>query len=383
MRIILDFLFRNKKTLIVPAFVLAIYPQSAWSDETIASEEGAPTNMTENNARLNDASEESRPGAEADVESNASVPSELAGLEWIDPKGGRVTLPEKGFSMQIPIGWKYRKDLPRTTLFMRPEKLKEGDYPRNVSVLRFSEPMVINSTSAEKFSNFLVKNFPSASAEIADFKLRNYEEVKMNDDRPALLIYTDFLIGSKPMMQAHVLVSSQTAHYLVSYTDQADNFETPQGISESFATIWESMTSIELDSASPQILEGFQWWIYLGGIVLLVAGGFGFYRYRTANSLYNRYTAMDPGEAALVDPKTKANSQIDSKIESQDPSSLTLGMSGLESQEGKVITFASKALRKMTQKKNKWDIEAESVDDSSKSEADEDVELPQDKWKVG
>lgn len=287
--------------------------------------------------------------------------------------GSRISVDNKGFSIVAPEGWTVRRDLPRTSLYLQAPNRGDSEYIRNIGIVKFSGPKLINEITADEFSNYLVKNFPAASPEIVDYQLRNHQPVQMVDGREGILFYTDFKVRGRSMMQAHILVSSETHHYLVTYTDVADHFENPNGNTGFLAEAWEAMISIELNSPNPKPLEEAQnTFIYIG-IAVILGIGFVVWRNRAAGRLYSDYGAMDPGEAALDgDPKSHAienESMIESNIGSEIHTQAT---------SAKVFSFKKKT------KPTKGVNEA----DDTKSAAAEDIEfsdaeeIPRDKWKV-
>jgi hypothetical protein len=219
--------------------------------------------------------------------------------------GERVVIDGKGFSIVPPTGWTIQKNLPRSSLYLQ-AKVSGSEYPRNISAIRFREPAFINATTAESFAAKIVREFPAASSTIERYTLRNHQSVQMADGREGILFYTDFDGSGKKMMQAHILVSSETNHYLVTYTDVAENFENPGESNQFFNDAWAAMTSIELDSPNPVPSNGFE----MVGLALL----FGFFaissvavwRKWLAAKVYRRYGDLEPGEEAVDEvPKTQ------------------------------------------------------------------------------
>jgi hypothetical protein len=204
--------------------------------------------------------------------------------------GSEITVDGKGISMTPPVGWTVRRDLPRTTLFLGGPKANEKDYPRNISVMRFPGEQVIHEETAEKFSKFLVSSFPQSSPEIAGYDLRNHQLIQMNDGREGLLFYTDFNVRGVAMMQAHILISSQTAHYLMTYTDVATHFEDPQLSSQFLGEAWSSMVSVKLDSPSPKPEENAKRMMIAGGVLLLIAAVTAGVRRRMASREYDKFS---------------------------------------------------------------------------------------------
>ena len=165
-------------------------------------------------------------------------------------QGERVSVDGKGFTIIAPSGWTVQKNLPRSSLFLQAQ-VSEGEYPRNIAVVRFNDPVLISDSTANDFAQRLVKLYPAVSSTIENYALRNHESIQMTDGREGILFYTDFIGSGRKMMQAHILLSSQTSHYLITYTDVAEHFEN-QGNEASFLTeAWASMVSTELDSPNP------------------------------------------------------------------------------------------------------------------------------------
>ncbi len=290
---------------------------------------------------------------------------------------GRIALDDKGFSVVPPSEWTVRRDLPRTSLFLQAVTKSESEYPRNIAVVKFTGPKIMNEVTAEEFSSYLVRNFPSSSPDIVDYQLRNHQPVQMADGREGILFYTDFKDHGRAMMQAHILVSSQTHHYLVTFTDLAEHFENPSGSSEFLAEAWESMISIELNSPNPKPLKDVQNTVLYVGIFAVFAIGFVYWRNRVAAKLYRNYGEMDPGEALELDPKTNAL-EDDNVLTNMD-----------QFQEGKaanVVSFKPKKVAKATEK-NQKKVQEDFPSDLAvgldvKDEDDKNDELPRDQWKV-
>ncbi|MCX6123206.1 MAG: hypothetical protein NTV34_00410 [Proteobacteria bacterium] len=314
------------------------------------------------------------PSETVPTETSAKIISEISAKVPVSD-GTRLSIEGKGFTMAPPSGWIIRKDLPRNSLFLQPEKLSAEEYPRNISVIKFPGPMAINEASAEKFSQYLEKNFPSVSQEIEDYRLRNNQSMQMADGREGLLFYSDFTVHGKAMMQANVLVSSETDHYLISFTDVAEHFENPQGDSEFLATAWAAMTSIQLDSPNPQPMESLRWTFIGIGLVVIIGGAVSYARNRAAGSVYRDYGDLEPGEGAELDPKTSPG---------MDESSATSGLSAADFEQSKIIEFRGKNSKKLTEVDSQdWRLDGpEATAPISKSDDEIDEEIPRDQWKV-
>jgi hypothetical protein len=190
----------------------------------------------------------------ASMEGAVAPPAEASSMQIAEgaqqSTGERIDIDGKGFSMVVTPGWFIQKNLPRLSLLIS-APIKEGEYPRNISVLRTKGSIFINEKTAVAFEEKIVKNFPETSSTIDKFAIRNHQVITMEDGREGLLIYSEFLGSGKSMMQAHILLSSQTDHYLVTYTDIAEHFENPVDGGKHFSDAWASMTSILLNSTNP------------------------------------------------------------------------------------------------------------------------------------
>ena len=212
----------------------------------------------------------------------------------------RIAIDGKGFSIVPPDGWLIRRDMPRTSLFMEIQPQADLPYQRNIAVIKFNDSRLMNDLTAQEFSDYLIKNFPHASEQIAQYQLRNHAPIQMSDGREGILFYTEFLVRDVKMMQAHVLVSSQTNHYLATYTDIAEHFENPQGNTQFLAEAWNSMVSIELDSATPQPMDTAQSVVIVSLIMVFIGVVVSYVRHKRAAELYRRYGAMDEEEDTSV-----------------------------------------------------------------------------------
>lgn len=216
-------------------------------------------------------------------------------------EGSRIEIDGKGFSIVVPAGWIVQKGLPRASLFAQ-ARVFEGEYPRNISVLRFPGPKFINQQTAEDFSERLVRTFPSASSTIENYSLRNHQTIQMDDGREGILIYTDFTGSGRKMMQAHVLVSSETNHYLATFTDLAEHFETSGEKAQFLTEAWTAMTSIQLDSPNPAPSQGLEIAIGLALGVALFGIGFSVTRRVLAARSYRDFSGLNQEEASALVP---------------------------------------------------------------------------------
>ncbi len=209
--------------------------------------------------------------------------------------GGRFAIDGKGFTMTAPAGWMVQKNLPRSSLYMQ-ARVSGTTYPRNITVVRFKDSVLINESTAEVFAEKIVKQFPSASSTIENYALRNHQSIQMADGREGILFYTDFDGSGRKMMQAHILLSSESNHYLITYTDVVEHFENPSDGDQSFNDAWASMTSIQLDTPNPQPAKNME--MVLISILALATfvGVATSLRKVFAAKLYRKYGNLTPGE---------------------------------------------------------------------------------------
>ena len=258
----------------------------------------------------------------ADSPASAAVKSIPSKVKQLPPppagtevsQGERLTLDGKGFTLVAPTGWIVQKNLPRSSLFIQ-ARVIGAEYPRNIAVARFSGSVLINESTANDFAERLVKLYPATSTTIENYTLRNHQSIQMTDGREGILFYTDFTGSGRKMMQAHILVSSETHHYLVTYTDVAEHFENPVDNSPFLAEAWAAMISIQLDSPNPVPAGGmdtaFLTVIGLMVAVVVVTG----VRKKMAGRRYKKYAeqAVSEGGDLTTRPSTSAGS-IDSSM---------------------------------------------------------------------
>lgn len=197
--------------------------------------------------------------------------------------GSRVDLKEKGISIIPPMGWEVHLNFPNSTLLMQAPFETGMSYQRTFQVLRFKGGLPIDDITGREFSKVIEQKFATADGAIVDFRTRNHMVTKVEDGTPAVLYYSEFSLGSAAIMQAHLLLSSATHHYLLTYTDLAEHFEGEQA-TKYLSTAWESMVSVQLESSAPMrmrlpVLMG----VGFGFVVLIILLIFGVRRYQAGN----------------------------------------------------------------------------------------------------
>jgi hypothetical protein len=221
--------------------------------------------------------------------------------------GNRVTVKEGDFSIVPPRGWEVYTHLPSLTLLMQVPHQAGQKYQRTIQVAAFSGPRYVDEVTAREYEDIIVRKFSQATTSVEGYRIRNHMVIEMADGRDGLLFYTEFQIGGVPLMQAHVLVSSQTRHYLMTYTDVAEHFEN-DAASQFLTEAWDSMISVQLATRTPTRFES-ALFIGGGGLALLFLGAtwMVFRRWRSGRQYREYAEGRGLGD---VDVKTNAPKSI-------------------------------------------------------------------------
>jgi hypothetical protein len=328
--------------------------------------------------------ESESPPVEAQVAAKVQIPE---GAEI--SQGERIVIDGKGFSIKPPVGWIVQRDVHRVSLALA-APVPEGQYPSNINVIRFSGAKIINQETAEKFAEKIIKDFPAASPTIDGYTLRNSQPIDLADGRKALMFYTDFLGSGRKMMQAHVLASSETNHYLITYTDAAENFEpNAEGVqSQVFNLAWETLASLELDSPNPVPSQELTWILSIVGILVIAWFVFSFIRNRRAAAEYRQFADRGhlPGDHdELV--SSLAQVGVDQKV-SLEPTLMSMPKSELESMTPELADPLSgdaelvRGKKIKVAKRGKQDVEEKKWEEiSDKASEVSSIEFSQDKFK--
>lgn len=180
------------------------------------------------------------------------IPSSRTNGSLVISTGERVEVPVKGFSIIPPRDWQVYPNLPGVTLLLEAPLSKQGRkvYPRNILVLSFPDPIPIDNQTMQEFHKTLTKNFTNPARNLEKYNIYSSELINLKNGEPAILYYADFESQDQKMRQVHLLVSSDMAHFLVSFTDIRDNFENPKSVAI-FQGAKESLLSIQLESSAP------------------------------------------------------------------------------------------------------------------------------------
>ena len=162
--------------------------------------------------------------------------------------GERISLKGGDFTIAPPRGWEVFTNHPSLTLLMQVPHESSLKYQRTIQVASFGGKKYIDDVTAREFEKIIVSKFSQLTASIEGYEVREHRVVDMADGREGILFYTDFTLDGVSMMQAHILVSSEVRHYLLTFTDLRDHFEKEE-YSQFLNEAWSSMISAELAGA--------------------------------------------------------------------------------------------------------------------------------------
>ncbi len=168
---------------------------------------------------------------------------------------GRIHVGSAGFSMMPPTGWKVRDNVPGLSLVLEAQEEKSPKYRGTIQVQVAQGPRYLDSVGISDFQDEIKDKLGGEGSSLLDFTVRNSELVKADDGRDALLVYTGFNMNGAELLQAHLMISSENQHVVVTYTDLAERFDSnaadaPLGIA------WAAMTSANIPGKNPERFAG-------------------------------------------------------------------------------------------------------------------------------
>ena len=221
-----------------------------------------------------------------------SINPGTAGKPDLISNGERVSVRDGDFSVTPPKGWEVYEHLGDLTLLMQMPHQDGVKYQRTIQVASFSNPRFIDETTAKEYEEVITRKFAATSAAIEGYRIRNHLVIDMADGRQGLLFYSEFTLDNVALMQAHILVSSAGRHYLMTYTDVAEHFES-EAANQYLTEAWDSMISVQLGAPTPgrftEIIYGAAAAV---ATVFLTLGIVWFRRYRAARQ-YRDYADGD------------------------------------------------------------------------------------------
>lgn len=181
-------------------------------------------------------------------------------------QGEAVEIPDAGFTITPPIGWEVQRNTTGASLLFEAPKVEGAPgvvtFQPSIRIMTINEPRPIDDMTKEEYSE-IIQEKNSALGGVSNFNIRSADKVTLQNGVEGFLYYTEFTLGSTPMMQMHILVSSETKHFLMTYLDLASVFET-EG-SPALATAYTSMQSVVLDSKPADRFAKYYVW---GGVAL-------------------------------------------------------------------------------------------------------------------
>jgi|GEM_PF-1814872 len=192
--------------------------------------------------------------------------------ERVISDGSRITIKERGFSIVPPKGWEIITNSGKSSLILQPTFDKSMKYQRTIQVSAFSGAIDTAGLDPEKFGETIVSKFAQSMTGIENYRVRNFVPVNLKDGNTAVLYYTEFTLDGQNLMHGHLVVSSKTKNYLVTFTDLAENFETDDPRKGNLSAAWDTMVSFQVDEFSTFRLDAStKAGLAAGFVVMLIA----------------------------------------------------------------------------------------------------------------
>jgi hypothetical protein len=188
--------------------------------------------------------------------------------------GSRITVKERGFSIVPPKGWEIITNSGKSSLILQPVFEKSMKYQRTLQVSVFSGAIDTTEMDSEKFGETIVAKYAEAMTGIENYRVRNFVPVNLKDGNSAVLYYTEFTLDGKNLMHGHLVVSSKTKNYLVTFTDLAENFEADDPQKGNLSAAWDTMVSFQVDEYSTFRLDPSAKAGIAAGVVVMLIGVF-------------------------------------------------------------------------------------------------------------
>lgn len=194
--------------------------------------------------------------------------------------GERIEIPDVGFSIVPPNGWMVHKNSHGSSLLFEAPKQPNQIYQPTIQVMVFNKLRYIDEVTMKEYGDLIVEKFGKMSNRVTGYHLRDAAIQRLETGDPSILYYTEFQYDDVPIMQMHILISSATNHFVMTYTDIAKVFEDES--SPGLAIAYTSMHSAQLDSRPPWRWRGF---VIAGGAVFLVILGWFTLRFMRAHRM--------------------------------------------------------------------------------------------------
>jgi hypothetical protein len=250
--------------------------------------------------------------------------SNIAGAKQV-ADGSRIEFKDRGFSIVPPKGWTVITSVQGASLLMQPNFVPGMRYQRTLQVATFQNARVIDQDNAEAFGDSLVERYANRSSNLSGYRIRNFIPVNLKDGNSGMLYYAEFKIDGVDLMQSHLVVSSRTRHYIISFTDVAEHFEGESETSKFLSTAWESMISFQVDEKPAMRLSPGMKAAMATAVSLIMIGFFAFLRYRRdrATKKYDQLAADlehatgDDADAGVTTRRGRAITKTATLVDSQ------------------------------------------------------------------
>ena len=229
--------------------------------------------------------------------SAGSLGGEMTGKPDRIGTGERVVVRDGDFSMIPPNGWEVYEHLNDLTLLMQMPHQSGVKYQRTIQVASFARPRYIDETTAKEYEEVITRKFSATSAAVDGYRIRNHMVIDMADGRQGLLFYSDFSLDSVALMQAHILVSSADRHYLMTFTDVAEHFES-DAAKQFLTEAWDAMISVQLGAPTPGRFSMITYGAVAAGAALAVIFVLVWIRRRRAAHQYSNF-AEEEGDGTV------------------------------------------------------------------------------------
>lgn len=211
---------------------------------------------------------------------------------WVKPEisrdqEGRITIAPSEFSIIPPDEWVVRENVPGQSLVLEAPPTSDDNYRGTLQVRMATGPRFLDPVGIDDFKNELQEKLANEGGTLPDFTVRNSEIVTLDDSREALLVYTSFTFNQVEILQAHLLLSNEDNHAVVTYTDLEKRFES-NAEGSPLATAWTAMTSANLPGTTPSRFAGSIQLAALAGVLLVLGGILLSIRNSLARQSYSR-----------------------------------------------------------------------------------------------
>jgi hypothetical protein len=184
----------------------------------------------------------------------------------------------------------------------------DAKYRRTIQVTAFADPFYFSETEMGNFEKKLIKAFSQGDASISNYRVRNHQPVELSNGMKAELYYTEFSVDGGDLMQMHVLVSSSTHHFVVTYTDLASYFDAETAPEPHLNEAWEIMNTVVIDAPAVSPVVPAIKFVVAAIVIVAFAGVFFFINNRRKAKQYDDIASGTGSE--MTNPPMTLSSQV-------------------------------------------------------------------------